>query len=196
MRVFRRRRERGQSLVEFAVVIPVLLTLVLVIAEFGVLFSTNMSMVEATSAGSRVGAILVNGSNSLGSCGLTGYQNVDPQIMLTVQRVVESPGSGINPAYIDWVDIYDSTSTGGEGAYNRWTYKAGGGGTVCGVTLDFILKSTNWLASSRGNTLPVDSIGVLIQYEYHLFTPISAVTHLFGAGTITVVDSTVAAFEP
>ena len=44
--------------------------------------------------------------------------------------------------------------------------------------------------------LPSDSIGVIIQYHYKLFTPLSAVTGLFGTNNITMVDSTVMDLEP
>jgi hypothetical protein len=198
MRRFRNRRwQRGQSLVEFTFIIPILMTLVLAIGEFGVAFGVNMTLVEATREGARVGAILVNGSNSFGCVGVTGPDSVDPQIVAAVQRVIESPGSGLDKARVVSIRIYKADANGNDttGFYNEWTYGVGGG-TICGVALDYKQTSMNWSATLRSNTLPVDSIGVKITYTYRLFTPLSSLTGLFGASQITMTDQTVMAFEP
>lgn len=201
MRIFGRRRQRGQSLVEFTIIVPIIMIMAFTVIEFGIAFGTNMSMVEATSAGSRVGAILVNGTTlanggTLGCTGYPGATNVDPQIIAAVQRVVESPGSGMTLANIDWVHIYESNASGGEVLTNVWTPSAGNGPTVCGVKLDFVQGAVGWPAANRSNTLPVSSIGVSIQYEYKLVTPISVLTGLFGGNKIAMFDSTVTALEP
>lgn len=195
MRRFKHLHQRGQSLVEFTMILPIIMTMALSIAEFGVAFGTNMTMIEATREGARVGAVLTNGSNSYGCPGYTGASNVDPQIVAAVQRVVESPGSGVDANLIDWIHIYDYTSPG---TYNEWKHKDAGhsGVPVCGVTLDFYQVNAPWPASSRSSTLPVHSIVVAIQYRYQLFTPLSALTRLFGVGQITMVDSTAMDFEP
>jgi hypothetical protein len=192
-----RRRQRGQSLVEFTMIVPIILTMAFSIAEFGVAFGTNMSMIEATREGARVGAVLVNGSKALGLPGCTGAANVDPQIILAVERAIESPGSGIALVNVDWIKIYQSDANGNPtaGAINTWTY-TGGTSTYCGLTLHFIQGTAQWPASSRTNALPVASIGVQIQYRYQLFTPLSALTGLFGVHQITMVDSTVMDLEP
>jgi hypothetical protein len=204
MRLFRRRGNRGsraQSLVEFTMIIPILMTLTLTIAEFGVAFGTNMTMVEATREGARVGAVLVNGASSFGCTGFTGSTNVDPQIIAAVQRAIESPGSGITLANVDWIHIYEVDKNGNVVANttNEWKVKKSTDATtaVCGVNLDFAAPTTApWPASSRNSTLPVASIGVAIQYEYQPFTPLFAIADLVGIHQITMVDSTVMALEP
>lgn len=195
MRAFGRHCQRGQSLVEFTMILPVVLTLAFAIADFGVAFGTNMTLIQATREGARVGAILVNGAKSLGCSGATGEDSVDPQIIAAVQRAIESPGSGITVANIDWIHIYKSDSTGRETAFNEWKRDTAGT-TICGVKLDFVEKSVGWKAADRLNTLPVESIGVRMQYHYKLFTPLSAITGLFGLNEIMMVDSTVMALEP
>jgi hypothetical protein len=193
-----RRRQKGQSLVEFTMIIPVLMTLVLAIAEFGVATGANMTLIEATREGARVGAILVSGANSFGCVGATGSTSVDPQIIAAVQRVIESPGSGINKNNVTSIRIYKADAAGNDttGFYNEWTL--GSGGTICGVALDFAPTTVNWpvTSTSRSNTLPAGSIGVKITYGYGLFTPLSSLAGLFGTGKITMVDQTVMAFEP
>jgi len=191
----RRRWQRAQSLVEFTLILPIMMTLTLCIAEFGMAYGSNMTMIEATREGARVGAVLGNGTNGFGLTGCAGATNVDPQVILAVQRVVESPGSGITLANIDWVHIYLSNSTGGEAQTDVWTV---GGSSWCNgkIVLDFSQGADPWLASVRSNALPATSIGVSIQYRYPLFTPLSAITGLFGLHTITMVDSTVMDLEP
>jgi hypothetical protein len=196
MRALGRLRQRGQSLAEFSLILPIILGMAFSIAEFGVAYGTNMTLVEATREGARVGAVLANGSNSLGCPGAVGAASVDPQVILAVERALESPGSGIALAKIDWVDIYKSNASGGEAVVNRWTPAPGGGPTICGVKLDFVQGAVGWPAASRSSTLPADSLGVLIQYHYTLFTPLSVVTGLFGTRDITMVDSTVMDLEP
>lgn len=199
MRLNRRRGERGQSLVEFTMIIPIVLTMALSIAEFGVAFGTNMTMIEATREGARVGAILVNGSSSFGCTGYPGWTNVDPQIVAAVQRAIESPGSGIKLSNVDWIKIWQSDADGNPvpTTVNKWTPTTPSGGPlVCGVHLDFLQGPVNWDASLRANVLPVQAIGVSIQYRYQMFTPLAALTGLLGLNTITMVDSTVMDFEP
>jgi hypothetical protein len=195
MRLSKRGLQRGQSLVEFALIVPLIMTMALSIAEFGMAYGTNMTMIQATREGARVGAILVAGASPLVCPGVTGAAEVDPQIILAVQRVLESPGSGITLANIDWIHIYKSNASGGEVLTNVWTP---GSGSACMGTihLDFTQGTPSWPASARSNTLPVESIGVSIQYRYRLFTPLSSLTGLFGVSQITMVDSTVMALEP
>ena len=43
LRRYRRLGQRGQSLVEFTMIVPIILMMALTIAEFGVAFGTNMT---------------------------------------------------------------------------------------------------------------------------------------------------------
>ncbi len=52
-----RKREDGQAMVEFAIVIPVLLMLVLGIIQFGILFNHSLTVADAVRAGARQGAV-------------------------------------------------------------------------------------------------------------------------------------------
>ena len=54
----RLRREHGQTMVEFALTLPVLLMLVLGIAQLGVAFNHYIQLTDATRAGARFGAPL------------------------------------------------------------------------------------------------------------------------------------------
>lgn len=52
-----RKDENGQSLVEFALVVPVLLLFLLGIVEFGWLFNAKISLTSAAREGARVAAV-------------------------------------------------------------------------------------------------------------------------------------------
>jgi Flp pilus assembly protein TadG len=51
------RREGGQTFVEFAIVLPILVMLVLGIAQFGVAFHNYLSITDATRVGARAAAV-------------------------------------------------------------------------------------------------------------------------------------------
>jgi Flp pilus assembly protein TadG len=51
------RRQDGQAMVEFALVIPVLLLLVMGIIQFGILFSHYVTLTDAVRAGARQAAV-------------------------------------------------------------------------------------------------------------------------------------------
>lgn len=79
------RKEHGQALVEFALVAPVLLLLVLGIAQFGIAFNNSISLTQAVSAGAR--AAVVAGT--------------DPSAVETAARsAIASSAGGLDPSQI------------------------------------------------------------------------------------------------
>ena len=111
----RTERKRGQSLVEFAMIITVVMLLLLGMLEFGFLFDHHLTLEYATREGARVGSALANGGGTLG-CGAGQSPNaadVDKQIIAAVQRVITSPGSAVVPSRITEIRIYKANTTGG-----------------------------------------------------------------------------------
>ncbi len=51
------RNEKGQAMVEFAIVLPILLLLVFGIIQFGILFNHSLTVADAVRAGARQGAV-------------------------------------------------------------------------------------------------------------------------------------------
>jgi Flp pilus assembly protein TadG len=49
--------ERGQSMTEFAVVLPILVVLLFGIVQFGILFNNYVTLTDAARAGARAGAV-------------------------------------------------------------------------------------------------------------------------------------------
>ncbi len=60
--------ERGQTMVEFALVLPILLVLLLGIFQFGVAFNNYVTLTDAVRSGARVAAVSRNSSNPAGAC--------------------------------------------------------------------------------------------------------------------------------
>jgi Flp pilus assembly protein TadG len=74
------KNEKGQSLVEFALVLPLLLLLLLGIMEFGLMFSNKLTLVNAAREGARYGAV----------------HNVDSDYIVKVKSKVKSAAVGLN----------------------------------------------------------------------------------------------------
>jgi len=51
------RNERGQTMVEFAIVLPVLMLIVFAIIQFGILFNNFVALTDAVRAGARTAAV-------------------------------------------------------------------------------------------------------------------------------------------
>jgi Flp pilus assembly protein TadG len=62
------RSERGQTMAEFAFVLPILVVLMLGIAQFGVAFNNYVSLTDAVRAGARKAAVSRNASDPAGAC--------------------------------------------------------------------------------------------------------------------------------
>jgi Flp pilus assembly protein TadG len=174
--------------VEFTLVLPIVLVLVMSIAEIGLAIGNNMSLELATREGARVGASLANGGGTPGcGSGLSpNWATVDPAIMASVERALKSPGSGVDMSMVTEVHIYQANSSGGEGIKNVWTYNSG----------HFTQSSVQWQACARNSALGQPSLGVSITYRYKLVTPLAILTGMFGTNEISMTDRTVMALEP
>jgi Flp pilus assembly protein TadG len=64
--------ERGQTLTELALVLPILIVLVLAIAQFGVAFNNYISLTDAARAAARKGAVSREAGQSA-DCQSAGY---------------------------------------------------------------------------------------------------------------------------
>ena len=170
----RRRRSRGQALVEFALVIPIFMLIVVAIAEFSFLFTSYVSIGYASHDASQVAATLGN------------TPGADAAILQRIDNDVNTPA---DPNRIKEVDIYwvDTSSNNGSpvgGAVTTYTY----GGThsftlpdLSTISLPFTQTANGYPEASRcdvnkgvgcvsGHTT-VDTIAVKIVYQYVWITP-------------------------
>lgn len=201
----RRRRhdsQKGQSMVEFAMILPVILIMVLGMVEMGFAISHSTTIQTATRQGARVGSQLVNGGGPLG-CGNGQSPDaalVDPQIIAAVEGALASPGSPIDPSQVISIKIFLANPADGSmtASVNTWVYSYHGGPILPGAAqpLSFSYQGGNWPPCSRTGAAPAASIGVQITYRYRFITPLGSFVAAFTSEQIIMTDKTVMAMEP
>lgn len=197
---------RGQGLVEFTLVVPVMLVMLMGMVEFGFVFTHNLTLEYATREGARTGSALGNGDGDVLTCngdGSAARPGIDAQIVAAIERVLNSPGSPIKVSNVSTIQLWKATATGtpaSPGETSTWTYSAGGGPNVDGVRLDFRqTTASTWTPCTRNNGATPDSIGVSLTYTYNMVTPISSLLRFFGgpgAASLQMSDRTVMALNP
>lgn len=210
----RRRRQAGQGLVEFAMLVPVFLLILLGMLEFGFAFNHNMTLEYATREGARAGSAAANGTMKDSSCvdSVTGVArpfgpaDVDQLVIAAVQRILKSPGTMVDIAKITNITIYQAKADGTPvaGTSNVWPTTIGAGANVPCVypaqKMDFSAPATvNWSASTRDNGATPDSIGVSITYTYQFRSALGGILRFFGgsgAASLQMTDRTVMALQP
>ncbi len=195
MRRLRERREQGQSLVEFSMIVPLFLLLLLGLLEMGFAFDHLITLNYASREGARTGAALASGSK------LADCTQVDEYVVSAVQRVLDSPGSPVagHLADVTEIRIYRADASGNPtSAANVWT--PGAGPSVDGEPLLFRESAYAWAPCTRSNaTSNPDSIGVSVSYTYRAVTPLASLLRLFGGpgwATLPMSDRTVMALNP
>lgn len=141
-------KSRAQSLVEFALISPLLFAIIFGIIEFGWLFNNHMSIHYATREGARVGAVAAQDSNAD-----TQIQTVIHEA--TAQLVYHDPMH---------LSIYKAETDGLCGSpCIEDTYDWTGSSWVD-------TNSPNpWPFDQRKNVEPTDVIGVEIRYNHYFF---------------------------
>jgi len=173
-------RSRGQALVEFTLILPVFLMILMGMLEFGAAYDHRTAMAYAVREGARVGATLGNGGSY--------PDTVDPIILAAVQRGLTDP---ILVENINYIEIF----------------KAGADGKPVGGAIDrydrfgTLIGTAGWPATSRVVGLNGDSIGVRVRYDFHPTTPLGNLLGLFFGSmppytTIPMTDATVMHLEP
>ena len=176
-------RGRGQTLVEFAMILPLFMILLMGVIEFAFMFNATLEVNYASRNASLIAAEA--GSNVLADCA-------------TLAKIEQDIGAPLNAANIQSVTIYKADRAGNvAGAQN--VYSRTGTTTCTGFTPSSVPYSLGTATYPMGEapaggrcdilagcstTIPMDSIGVTIVYRYYLKTPLrNLVSFLPGAGT-------------
>jgi hypothetical protein len=186
-----RRRQRGQTLVEFSLVIPLAIVLIMGIIEFALAFNALLSINFATREAALVAAEAGN------------YSDADCVILNMVDSTIGAPA---NDGQIAEVKIYKATTTGAETATaNTYTRTGSFSCTLpdgASITVPYArIGGENYVQASRCNVLAgcggqkLDHIGVKVTYTYRWHTPLSGLLDMSGTG-YTLVKSNAMRMEP
>jgi len=187
--LFRRREERGQALVEFALLLPVVLLLIVGAVEFSFVWNSRNTVLFA----SRDGSMLAAEGGSL--------PGTDCLVLNRIERDIVSPARAIR---VQDVAIYWADRNGGQiGPYMNVYDRSGA--TTCDLggstfTVPYTLTTAGYPESNRCDVLAgcggqhtgVDTIGVRITYEHQWLTSFARLT---GSG-VTFAETTATRAEP
>lgn len=182
-----RERERGASLVEASIIVPLLLLLVIGIMEYGLAFKDYLTVSYLSREGARLGALAGDADSA------------DCDILTGLAELI----TPTDLARLDYIEIYEAhQSTGAQGATNRATYTDPNDPSVCteptggqpGDGWSITPLGGGWPTGSRNTTAgstPLDIIGVRVVLTRSWITG-------FGpfSGTATVDETTITRLEP
>lgn len=164
-----RRREEGVAAVEMAFLLPILLLLSVVAAEFGFALVDWMAVSNATQTSARV-------ASAAGD---------DPAADTLILAAIDEAWTSAPAASLTKVEIYEVLADGSRGSENR--YSGGAGSWVCGAGAD----PCNWPSTSRSVSLDdPDTVGITIRYDH------AWVTGFWSDTAINWADTEVIRLEP
>lgn len=173
---------RGQSLVEFSLILPIFLLLIIGLMEFAVSFNALL----AVNFASRDATLLA--AEAAGDAG------ADCIILQSVESDIGAPAS---PARIQQVRVYWATDVGAVMPGNPINLYQRGGSTSClmgdgtTITVPYTLVGAagypesmrcDVIAGCGGGHDSVDTIGVSISYGHRWITPLANIVSLGGPG--------------
>ena len=184
------RSEKGQAIVEFAMLLPVLVLLLVGLMEFSLVWNSRNTVLFA----SRDGSMLAAEGGSLDGTDCVVLQRIDSDIV--------SPSTTVR---VQQVSIYWSDRNGDQIGSNENLYTRGGT-TSCTyadgstITVPYTLATAGYLESSRcsvlagcgGSHTSVDTIGVRVTYQHFWMTSYVR----FAGGSVTFTESSITRAEP
>lgn len=203
MSTFRRRRdERGASAVEFALVVPLLLTFLLGTVELGMFMKDYVSMSSSARAGARAASAAADAGP--GTCEASANPPPctpasAPGLAQAAADTMQTAGMAMNSDDIDWVMIYSANSNGYPGSGNtipsacpskcvKYVWDSG--------LNKFRYSSGSWDSSTVNaclNDSGREAVGVILQGRHNWMSGL--IGGLMG-GDKTMVERTVMQFEP
>lgn len=200
-----RRGERGQGLVEFVMVLPLIMLLLGGVVEIGLVANDTLTIGYGSREGARAGSALGDGGAT--SCEGDGDPaGVDATVVAGVQRIIESSGAAVKLSDIEAIHIFKATASGDkvEGRVNtwRWTGPDSGPDVDPGAGVSLLEFSppevAEWPACQRinGGSSP-DILGVEVVYRRALVSPLASLLSSFGIEpAMTLSETTVMTLNP
>jgi hypothetical protein len=148
--VFGRRRERGATLVEAALVFPILILIIMGTMEIGLAFKDYLTVSYISREGARLGALAGD----------------DPDADCTILKGIGGLATDHDLARINEIQIFKADEgTGAQGLTNKAVYIDGADPTICNVpstpTDGWTISPINWSPTSRQTTVGVDSLDII-----------------------------------
>lgn len=172
-------RQRGQGLVELALIMPFLLTLTLGIVDVGILVADRYNVLYASREGARVGAA--------NAC----FFN-DDTVLRAVASTLNKPANDINDIY-----VYPAPP---DGSLPSSTYQQYHIVTATINGFSFTTVTNNWPYNHRHNnpnyyasTGAAEWLGVLVKYFHH---PITFIGQAFWGNSLAGSERTIMRIEP
>ncbi|HSM45477.1 MAG TPA: TadE family protein [Acidimicrobiia bacterium] len=179
-----RNKERGATLVEAAVALPILLLVVVAILELGLVFKDYLTVSYLSREGARIGALAGND------------EGADCAILLGIEDLATST----DLARMSEIEIYRASPSGTVLQGPNTGVYVGGDPPQCttptpDVNDTWTVNSSPWPTSDRevsvGPTVSPDIIGVRIQLQHDWITGLPPFN-----GTINIDERTITRMEP
>jgi Flp pilus assembly protein TadG len=176
----RRARDRGASLVEVGIILPLLILLAIGLSEIGFLVVDYLTVTNAAREGARTGAAAADFDE--------GGVDADDLIL----EAVEEAACNLRFGSLESVRIFKADASGqpSPGAVNEY---APSGGLACDSPSTAITCATTcpWTAASRDRVPPgLDVLGVEVTFSHQ------SVTGLFPFPTVDWTETAVMQIEP
>ena len=184
------RSEKGQAIVEFAMLLPVLVLLLVGLMEFSLVWNSRNTVLFA----SRDGSMLAAEGGSL--------DGTDCVVLQRIESDVVSPSTSLR---IQQISIYWSDRNGDQIGTNQNIYTRTGS-TSCTypdgttITVPYTLATAGYVESSRcsvlggcgGSHTTVDTIGVRVTYQHFWMTSFVR----FAGASVTFTEASITRAEP
>lgn len=146
----RSRRERGATLVEAAMVFPILILIVMGTLEIGLAFKDYLTVSYISREGARLGALAGD----------------DPEADCAIVEGIGNLATSTDLERIDEIQIFKADEgTGAQGLTNVATYNPGEDPTICNVpaspTDGWTISPVNWSPTSRQTTVGTDTLDII-----------------------------------
>jgi hypothetical protein len=172
-RSYGRRSERGSTIIEFAIVFPLVMLVILAVAEFGIGFKDWLSISHAAREGVRIGATAGNDTSA------------DISVLDAVERSMVAGNMG---------DLASVTISNPDASGEHTTYVWNSSSTChwspCPDPSDPGYTVPNWDPIDRKISIPTERIEVTVVYRHEW------ATRLFTSGPTTWTKSVVMSIEP
>lgn len=204
-RVGRGRGDRGSSAVEFAIVLPVLLLILLGILEFAFVMRDYLSVASATKTGARTASSAADAGPALCPPGLPSCEGTDtPRLAQVAVNAIEKAGSSMPLDQVESIWVYKANAAGfaGQATSLGQMVDPAGPGCVNNPSLDLACVEYQWNGTEfeftgggwNSETIDAcidsaDAVGVYMTAVHPFFTG-------FFQATLDIQSRSVLTFEP